>query len=98
MPSNVAEAILIDNTTYSLTVYPNPTEGKIFLSYRSSITGNMFIKIYDATGKIVMSQKRTMNIGEEIIEMDLNSLSAANYNVEVSVDGKVETFRILKVK
>jgi hypothetical protein len=49
-------------------------------------------------GKLLYEQTVDMEIGKGSLSLDLSNLALATYHLEVTVNGKVETFKIVKVK
>ncbi len=80
-----------------LILYPNPSDGKFYLSIKSNLTGNINIFIVDIQGKIIYRSE--INKGEELLvkEIDISEESAGVYflNVLFENGGKI-TKRIIK--
>ena len=96
--SNIAEAMIVDELQYAISIYPNPTDNIVNLNYFSDIQSKMFVKLYDMNGKLLYEQTVNMEIGKGSLQLDLSHLAMATYNLEVSINGKVETFKIVKFK
>jgi len=96
--SNIAEAMIVDELQYAISIYPNPTDNFVNLNYFSDIQSKMFVKLYDMNGKLLYEQTVNMEIGKGSLSLDLSNLALATYHLEVTVNGKVETFKIVKVK
>ena len=96
--SNIAQAILSEFGDYSITVYPNPTEGTVNLTYSTTGARRMTVEVYDAMGKSLMRNDYEINTGSETLLFDLSTFAAATYNIAVTVDGKREMFKVVKIK
>ncbi|MCS7085445.1 MAG: T9SS type A sorting domain-containing protein, partial [Bacteroidia bacterium] len=96
--SNIAQAILSEYGDYSITVYPNPTEGTVNLTYSTTGSRKMTVEVYDALGKALMRKNYDIETGTATLTFDLSAYAAATYNVAVTVDGKREMFKVVKIK
>jgi hypothetical protein len=81
--------ILIFQTKASITtdikVYGNPLKDKLTFSYYSNATQQVSVKVYDLTGKTLMSQKINSAEGSNMISLPLAStFKPGMYVVEVS--------------
>ncbi|MEM9078543.1 MAG: reprolysin-like metallopeptidase [Bacteroidota bacterium] len=74
-------------------LYPNPVgpETKLFLN---QITGNVNLKVFSVTGRLVMEENKTIS-GSEII-MDFSSLSTGTYYLRVEGEGFSDVFKMAK--
>ena len=79
----------LPESTFS--VYPNPSEGlfRIEMSDGESIE---ILRVYDAFGKIVFER---YNLTEHTQEIDLTSLTAGMYSVNILSNGKLSTKKII---
>lgn len=91
--TSVCETITIDTSNLNelnangLVVYPNPTNGVLTIHFNGS---EGIIQLNDLTGKTVFSAKIGSN---ETI--DLSSLNPGTYFIDVNVDGKTSTERVI---
>lgn len=76
----------IDEKTFL--VYPNPTNGKINLKIDN--INNSKLKLYNATGKLMLSQKRAKK------EIDIKHLVSGIYYLELTSQGKTKVIKIIK--
>lgn len=77
-----------------LQVYPNPTEGKVALSWDASAGEQFSIQIIDLTGRTLFSESIVKQ--DRIYELDLSTFAAGNY--VVTVTGRTMAGRKLIVK
>jgi hypothetical protein len=75
-------------------VYPNPTEGRFYVSMGKDITAISSIEIFDVTGKLV-SRLSNLN-GRENVEVDLSSYSAGVYFGMVKTQSTTYSFKIIR--
>lgn len=85
----VANIGLEDLKTDDLSVFPNPTNGKISISHSSIIRS---IKVSDPTGRIVIHE--TPNQKES--SLDLGSYYKGAYMIEINVNGGVIRRKVIK--
>lgn len=79
-----------DVANTKMTVYPNPTEDHVTISYPVKI--NKCLELYDAFGKSIL--KKEMNT--ELIDLSLKGLSKGIYTVRISYNGNQFTKHIIK--
>ena len=84
----------------SLTVYPNPTMGKLHIKPSLGKSGELSLKLYDLLGSLVLDRNVYLQTGEEEQELDLSFLSEATYMLNiVFLHGKeryLSSYKILK--
>ncbi len=78
-----------------LGLYPNPTEGMVNVNYSAAADGMVNVRVFDVLGKVVADQTVAVNAGSNFIDMDLSSLKAGIYVVEVLEGGQSSTARLL---
>jgi hypothetical protein len=90
-----AEAIVEKNETkefqYVDALYPNPTTGKVFVTFSKSLS-NASISITDNNGKALAQFKAN---GYKV-DFDLSPYAAGMYYVRIEEDGKVITKKVIK--
>lgn len=77
--------ITMDESFGSWVVYPNPTNEKVNL-YSNANYNNLKVSVYDAIGKVILTQtKAAVNKGE-VITVSLAGLSKGIYSIQVSAN------------
>ncbi|HCS20386.1 MAG TPA: hypothetical protein DIW47_07470 [Bacteroidetes bacterium] len=71
-----------------ITMYPNPSSGKVTLEFNSVSTGTVKLAALDLTGKVVFSQETNAETGTNLISINLESLEPGYYLIQVVFDGK----------
>jgi len=84
--SNLINNITLNNNNNEIKVYPNPSNGIISITY----TNDCSIKIIDLTGKIVLQQLNNDRL------IDISSLSAGTYIIELKDKNRVVRARVIK--
>lgn len=73
-------------------LWPNPTTGRIQLK---STEGFENIKVFDVLGRLALPNN-SLTKNQKSISLDLNSLPAGVYFIQVSMDGQWQTFKVIK--
>jgi len=74
--------------------YPNPVECTATVMIESNKTAGATIIVFDILGSTVFSTSQDITAGTNKLELDLNSLSAGTYFLQVSTGNDSETIRI----
>lgn len=82
---------------YLLTIYPNPSQGEFNISFESKADEKYSIKIFDAVGKIVYSNKVENQNGISNLEIKLSNISSGAYTITLT-NGSIETNRKIVIK
>ena len=77
-----------NHTTFMVgNVFPNPLSGEGTLNVFMNNAKNMYMEITDLSGKLVGSESRSLNQGENKIALDTEQLSSGIYTVTLSSGG-----------
>ena len=80
-------------------VYPNPNNGEMVnLNVAGIESDNVFVRITDAMGRIVYTNRFTVEGSLNTIVTFAEPLASGIYNVEFSVDGQIMTERMIVAK
>jgi hypothetical protein len=98
-PTSDATLSAVDNP---IKVYPNPTSHLVFVEMYETSIQEFTYNLYDATGKIVMSQKGQTQAGLNKLELNLQSLASGSYYLMMrknDVNGQTQnySYKIQKV-
>jgi len=77
----------------SMTLYPNPSAGRVALQLTAPAQGDASIQVYSADGKWLKSQ--TLASGEQSLQLDTQDLAAGLYLVRVKANGQFLTQRLI---
>lgn len=66
-----------------LSVYPNPTKNKIYITPSLGKSGTLSLKLFDLLGRLVLEKKSLLETGQEEQQLDLSLLSDATYMLNV---------------
>jgi hypothetical protein len=65
-------------------IYPNPSNGQLFLKISTEEALKNRIQIFELNGKIMWSQVINFNPGESIVTLDIKDLKSGNYIIVIS--------------
>ena len=77
---------IADITSKSISIYPNPLNGSDFLNFNSYV---QLAKIFDASGKLVISEGNTNTL-------DLSNLAQGLYTLQINNNDTVQSVKIIK--
>ena len=87
--------IMQQNTIYgNTTVYPNPIKDVVNFSFSNSPGNDISVVVFDLLGRIVHSEIVKNN--DNIIFINLNNLSAAEYFVKLTSDNFIYSTKLIK--
>jgi len=67
-----------------LSLYPNPTQGNLRISYTSKEDQEMTFNVFDVNGSLMLTQQAISNIGQKsTVEFDVSSLASGMYLVQI---------------
>lgn len=76
-------------------VYPNPTENILFVESNENADADVSYQLFDATGKIVLSEKVEWKAGPNKFSLDLKNYAAGAYYLMIrkpNAAGQVENY------
>ncbi len=73
-------------------VYPNPTEGTLYIELGAEQTGNVRVRVLDMSGRVVLEQP--LNVKAGVNTLDMGRLQTGQYMVELTTDNWVKTQRV----
>ena len=66
-----------------VSVYPNPVKEILNIDYTAAEANNITLTVSDGLGRILLSEKRTVSVGKNLLTVDLHKLSTGNYTLSV---------------
>ena len=85
----------IDNNSFVMSVFPNPSSGKFTIRSNETAINNLNLEILDMNGRVIL-QKRIVNVNGTITDkVDLSNHPSGVYLVRLSNGKLVKTFKVV---
>lgn len=99
--ARIAQALplnkIVDNKSLTGKIYPNPTEGYVQLDLTSKVSGPATVNVIDMSGRYLYRNKTQLIKGNNRITVNIASLPAGTYLIEVvDAKGMREKYKVLK--
>ena len=78
----------------NLTVFPNPTEGKLNISFSSEITTPITFELYDISGRLVLVEQASSQKTSH--EINVEGIESGSYVLIVRSENSKKAFKIIK--
>ena len=75
---------------HGIRTYPNPTIDKLNVSYFTKEISVIEVQIYNVSGRLIMTKDITVNVGDNVLELEVKHLEPATYLLKV--DGETRSF------
>lgn len=75
------------NEMRSLDLYPNPATDLVVMEYNSNVDGEAIVRVFDLSGRVVMTERPTVFAGMNVIRYDLD-LAPGLYIMELDQAGE----------
>lgn len=80
----------------SLGVQPNPAINFIQISFNSHSSQNAMVKLFDASGKLVLEKRVSINLGNNKVELSIDNLPIGVYVTEIAINEKILSAKFVK--
>lgn len=82
--------------TNMVNIYPNPAQTSTIIDLTLSEISPVSYSIINATGQVVLTQNLgEISAGSHLLNVDLTNLSAGIYNVNLLIDGRLESHKLI---
>ncbi len=82
--------------TNMVNIYPNPAQTSTIIDLTLSESSPVAYTIINATGQVVLTQNLgEISAGSHLLNVDLTNLSAGIYNVNLLIDGRLESHKLI---
>ncbi len=78
----------------NLTVFPNPTEGKLNISFSSEITNPITFELYDISGRLVLDEQAASQKTSH--EINVEGIESGSYVLIVRSENSKKAFKVIK--
>ena len=86
----------VDHFINSINAFPNPTNGDIVLNIESNQSQKSKIEIIDRLGKTFYSSNQSLEIGNNNIKINMNSMETGLYIIRISNINDTKNLKVLK--
>ncbi|MFM7022702.1 MAG: T9SS type A sorting domain-containing protein [Flavobacteriales bacterium] len=88
--SSIHKIVVLDfSEENNILVFPNPANGYIQLAFSAMEIGEVFIEVYDVTGKLIYLHLLATTKGNNNFYIDLGDFSQGYYSARVVAKGKL---------
>ena len=91
--NNINNINELSSTDFS--IYPNPNTGNFYIKMHSNHEQNISYQLVDITGKIIYENSENLQVGENNIQVNLNSISKGIYNLMISNSNSLITKKVI---
>ena len=92
-----ASTVIVNNTdleqSHHIKLYPNPTDGKLWIDWQESIPGDIQYRLLDTKGRMI---KQVFDKGEQQIAVDLDGLSSGIYWLQIYDSQRASYYKVSK--
>ncbi|MBC7408536.1 MAG: T9SS type A sorting domain-containing protein [Arcicella sp.] len=89
--------MLSDEGETEINLYPNPTNGKIKVSFTLQKDENVWFNLYDSQGKNLQLSDYEGKKGRNVVEFDLQHYPTRAYFIDLQYNQKREIRKVMKV-
>ena len=82
--SQSSPATVHDALTSEIKVYPNPTDNILFVESNEAAAISIVFKLFDASGKVILSENADWHAGSNKITLDMRNYAAGAYYLMIS--------------
>ena len=90
-------ALLDQSLVNTLSVFPNPTNGKINIAYTTEITSAIVFELYDISGRLILkSTTNPQNLNSGATELNIEHIENGSYILYVNQNEFKRAYKIIK--
>ena len=95
---SVTQSVNTFNSANEVVIFPNPSADNMNVSVDLIKGGQASLVVYDLAGRTVYSNVQSMNSGKNLSTVDVSSLAAGSYLLNISVNGETvnKAFSVVK--
>jgi fibronectin-binding autotransporter adhesin len=73
-----------------VSIFPNPAVDNVTVTIKTEMEMNSTLTLFSSTGQILFSQKVSLTIGSNPLNLDISALPPGSYHLNISNDKKIE--------
>ncbi|MBD0823147.1 T9SS type A sorting domain-containing protein [Aestuariibaculum marinum] len=77
-----------------LSIYPNPTTKTINITFKTPISSNQKLTLYNIQGQII--KQRNLNAGEQSVSLPIQQQNSGIYILNIQTNDNTKTYKIIK--
>ena len=87
---------LVNGSGIELNAYPNPTSGKLSVTFNASENEKYVLRIVDVLGQVLVNESRVATGGSNLREIDLSGAAKGMYFLSIEKEGaEIQLIRIM---
>jgi len=83
----------LEDSLLNASIYPNPFQQSIFISFYESISNDIQVTLFDISGSLIFSRKYPPS---QLIRLNVNDISNGSYIINVSSSKKKISAKLIK--
>ncbi|HEX8528556.1 MAG TPA: RICIN domain-containing protein [Cytophagales bacterium] len=88
----------LEEATADLTLFPNPAQDVVQVTYKAKADGPGSVEVSDATSQRKLSRTVELHAGDNVVDLDVTSLPTGIYFLRFSAEGKEVTKKLVVAK
>ncbi|MFN0202594.1 MAG: choice-of-anchor D domain-containing protein [Bacteroidia bacterium] len=81
--SDLASARIVMPVSFTAILYPNPASQTLHLQVVNSSANQLSLEIFNALGQVVLRQVQALEVGNQVIDLDISKLANTNYTLHI---------------
>ena len=94
--SSIVAISILDLTTTSVTIYPNPVKGEAVVSVTTELDAKISWQLIDNTGRVLINKNTMLRSGINNISVDLSNFSTGTYFIKLTGENINEVKKLQK--
>lgn len=82
-------------TVPQISLYPNPSGGNVTIAYRSDISGNVQLRVYEKTGKTMFAKTEKAIKGNNTFHLNLTNVTPGIYTLQINDSRKQDEIKFV---
>lgn len=91
-----AEDIISEDAQLMFEIYPNPASNSIFVSYDALTTGSYVFEISDVSGRAIITETKTLQVGLNEITFDISNITTGLYLISAKSEAGIQKVKFVK--
>lgn len=90
-------ADILEYENENFEAYPNPTNGKVNVSFTLQTDESIWLNLYDSQGKSILITNFEGKVGHNVVEFDLQNHPSGTYFINIQGLEKREVKKVIKI-